>query len=134
MTITIERYDVGPLQTLGRLRCGALTGYTLELPWRENQKQVSCIPAGQYQIALYNSVKFGPCFQVLDVPGRDAILIHAGNYNRDTHGCILPGCGLADLDSDGLTDVTGSRKMMQYLLDAWKQTGAVEGLLIISGP
>lgn len=73
---------------------------TLERPWRQNQRSVSCIPQGQY-ICLrcsnspdYNyqdSPKFGNTFQVFNVPDRSKILFHKGNLNDDTHGCILVG-------------------------------------------
>lgn len=64
---------------------------TLELPWKYNLRNVSCIPEGIYELALHNSSKFGRCFKVCDVHNREAILIHAGNTTRDTEGCILVG-------------------------------------------
>jgi hypothetical protein len=68
-----------------------MTFNLLELPDRGNQRKVSCIPEGIYHIEPHQSAKFGRCFHVLDVPNRDAILIHAGNTVTDTHGCLLPG-------------------------------------------
>jgi hypothetical protein len=64
---------------------------TLELPWLDNQPQISCIPKGTYTCRRLNSVKFGETFQVCDVPGRQGILFHAGNTAKDTRGCILLG-------------------------------------------
>ena len=89
---------------------------TMELPWRDNQRNVSCIPSGTYQVRKHVSPKFGETFHVLDVPGRSEILIHTGNYNRDTLGCILPGAKFADINGDGLKDVTSSAITMKKLL------------------
>jgi len=59
---------------------------TLELPWRNNQQDISCIPAGNYYCR-----KFRQVFQVINVPGRKDILIHKGNLDIETKGCILVG-------------------------------------------
>lgn len=64
---------------------------TLEDKWRDNERMVSCIPKGKYVIKRHQSPKFGEVFKVLDVPGRNEILVHAGNTHKDTHGCILLG-------------------------------------------
>lgn len=64
---------------------------TLEDAWRNNERMVSCIPEGKYIIVRHKSPKFGECFLVKDVPNRSDILIHAGNTDADTHGCILLG-------------------------------------------
>lgn len=64
---------------------------TLEDKWRDNEKMVSCIPKGKYTIKHHQSPKFGTCYKVINVPGRNEILIHAGNTHKDTHGCILLG-------------------------------------------
>ena len=78
--------------TFGVLRVGQVPfALTLEEPWRENQRRVSCIPAGTYRCARVQSLKFGETFQVLDVPGRSGILFHKGNTLQDTEGCILVG-------------------------------------------
>ena len=64
---------------------------TLELPWRDNQRDVSCIPEGWYQFRQVDSPRFGDTFEVRDVPGRTNILFHAGNTVEDSSGCILLG-------------------------------------------
>jgi hypothetical protein len=56
---------------------------TLELPWRENQHSVSCIPAGEYPLAFKYSPKHGcECWHITNVPDRDDVEIHAGNAVR----------------------------------------------------
>ena len=71
---------------------------TLELPWLDNAPKRSCIPDGVYRCALVQSPRFGRVYSILNVPGRSAILIHAGNYagqipQHRTHvqGCVLLG-------------------------------------------
>ena len=46
---------------------------TLELPWRDNQKGISCIPAGEYKLSPYPSSRFGEVYIVNDVPNRTGI-------------------------------------------------------------
>jgi hypothetical protein len=64
---------------------------TLEPADLLNAPQTSSIPAQQYLIKRHNSPKFGETFQVMDVPGRSAVLIHAGNVVGNTQGCIILG-------------------------------------------
>jgi len=64
---------------------------TVERPWLNNQRGVSCIPDGIYQCMRVDSPKFGYTFEVMDVPGRSEILFHKGNILDDTHGCIVVG-------------------------------------------
>lgn len=88
----------------------------LELPYKANQRNISCIPAGTYKVVKGKSPKYGlGTFQIKDVPNRSFILIHAGNYNQDTKGCILLGATLKDINGDGLRDVTNSRQMITEL-------------------
>jgi hypothetical protein len=70
---------------------------TLEEAWRDNQRQISCIPEGDYTIKRHRSPKFGETFIVQNVPGRSHILFHAGNTDEDTLGCILVGCEFGEI-------------------------------------
>jgi len=62
---------------------------TLEPPDLLNLKNVSSIPAQQYLCERYSSPKYPDTFQVMDVPGRNYVLFHAGNDIADTMGCII---------------------------------------------
>lgn len=65
---------------------------TLELPWVDNQRGISCIPLGTYEVRLLPSKRWGrPIPHIQNVPGRSAIEIHIGNFLRDTDGCVLLG-------------------------------------------
>lgn len=64
---------------------------TLEREWKNNEKNISCIPRGKYVCKRIESPKFGNTFEILDVSGRSHILFHRGNIEDDSHGCILVG-------------------------------------------
>jgi hypothetical protein len=91
---------------------------TLELPWKDNERRISCIPNGEYEVIKHVSPKFGNCLWVQDVPERSEILVHHGNYNWDTLGCVLVGRTHKDINNDGLLDVAASRGTMFDLLQA----------------
>ena len=65
--------------------------YSLELPWRNNQFRISCIPEGLYPCVWHNSPKFGWTYLLTDTEPRTQILFHVGNYPSNTWGCILLG-------------------------------------------
>jgi hypothetical protein len=90
---------------------------TMELPWKHNESNISCIPDGKYPVKKYNSDTYGLVFAVNDVPDRDLIRIHAANYSRELRGCIAPGKGFSDIDGDGLIDVYSSKMTLNELLD-----------------
>lgn len=92
-------------------------GKSLELPDRGNKKMVSRIPEGTYTVKRRSSQKFGEHFHITGVPDRKYILIHVGNYYRQTHGCVLLGQNFVDVNGDGSLDVTISRPTMEKLLE-----------------
>jgi hypothetical protein len=70
---------------------GTIVCYTIELPWLGNQRQISCIPEGEYILQKRFSPKFKWHFLLMDVPGRDLILIHPANDAKlELLGCIAP--------------------------------------------
>lgn len=62
---------------------------TLEPPWRNNQRNISCIPAGTYIAELVESPKYGFVYEITNVPGRTHVLNHWGNKLDETLGCVL---------------------------------------------
>lgn len=90
--------------------------YTLELPWNKNQQRVSAIPEGRYDVVKRHSPKYKDHLHILNVPGRDMILIHEANYVRELLGCIAVGEKRMDIDKDGLLDVTSSVATKKKLL------------------
>jgi hypothetical protein len=78
--------------TMGQLVIDAATFQTLELPWKDNAHNASCIPPGRYPLAMLQSPKFGRRMPVvMEVPNRDGIEIHPGNTMANTTGCVLIG-------------------------------------------
>lgn len=65
--------------------------YTIELPWKDNQPRISCIPEGTYPLTKRYSPKFKQHLLVQGVEGRDVILIHPANDAlKQLKGCIAP--------------------------------------------
>ena len=123
-TVHLARGPSSDQGTFGILTTDKGTQYhTGELPWRDNQHGVSCIPSGTYRCALYDSPKRGLVFMVHDVPDRDDIELHAGNwcgdksigYRSDVNGCILLGTEAGTLS--GQRAVLYSRAAVQAFMD-----------------
>lgn len=121
MKVLIRRFSHEEEQTLGygivfNENNGVKYSFcTLELPWRNNERRISCIPVGTYRVVKRWSEKYKDHFHVLDVPNRSFILLHSGNYNRHTLGCILVGKKHVDIDGDGVRDITSSSATMKHL-------------------
>jgi len=65
---------------------------TLELPWRDNQRNISCVPEGIYTAnRRFSPKRKRDVYELVGVPGRDLIQIHIGNKPSDIRGCILVG-------------------------------------------
>lgn len=93
---------------------------TLELPWKYNLHNESCIKEGTYTIKPYSSIKYPTAFILLDVEGRSQILIHSGNFSNsisktDTKGCILIGKGYGHLDDDNSLEILNSKISLMKL-------------------
>src|SRR5690348_6385278 len=90
---------------------------TLELPWKDNAHNISCIPEGEYLV-----LKMPPTakrkyeyFWVQNVPDRDSILWHPGNYTSQIRGCLLPGESHTDMNADGIIDITNTTATLKIL-------------------
>tara|TARA_R110001599_G_scaffold5206_3_gene26131 strand:+ start:2839 stop:3324 length:486 start_codon:yes stop_codon:yes gene_type:complete len=87
-----EKSTIGQLYLNGELFCD-----TLENPWKDNAKNISCIPEGEYDVRLRlpreSATREYIHLLVKEVPNRDWILFHRGNTAKDTRGCILVGKG-----------------------------------------
>jgi hypothetical protein len=98
---------------------------TLELPYRDNERNISCIPEGHYDVVPRTSKKYGNHLHVTGVEGRSLILIHYGNYVGspnprtglpDIRGCVLVGKDHVDITGDGIKEVTSSKNTMRELM------------------
>lgn len=90
---------------------GTLVCYTIELPWLENRRRISCIPEGEYVLQKRFSPKFKWHLYLQSVPGRDFILIHPANdATKELLGCIAP-----VTIQTGIGKGSGSRKALEKL-------------------
>ena len=70
---------------------GARICSSIELPWKNNEHQVSCIPEGRYELKKRYTAERGEHLILVNVPGRQLILIHAANdAKKELQGCIAP--------------------------------------------
>ena len=89
--IILQRIDMTLAGTIGKLLVdGEFVCFTVELPWRNNARDVSCIPAGQYDLRYYDSPTKGSKLHVTGVRNRSYILFHPANYQHECRGCIFP--------------------------------------------
>ncbi len=89
--IVLERFAYSNDGTFGYLELpNGEVLCTVERPWLNNQKSISCIPVGEYQCVprRYNRGGYD-AVEVVDVPNRSYILFHKGNFVRNSRGCIL---------------------------------------------
>jgi hypothetical protein len=76
---------------------------SLELLWKDNLSNVSCIPEGKYELFLagwgnmndrylkkFPDIHKG-MIMLRSVPNREGILIHMGTKKQDSKGCIIIG-------------------------------------------
>lgn len=116
MKLKLDRYYKGPNYTIGRLYidgkyfCDTLEDVDRGLLQSMSLEEINslkvygetAIPRGTYKITLEvqspkyknrNQYRFckGYLPRLLNVIGYDGILIHIGNYIKDTYGCILVG-------------------------------------------
>lgn len=81
---------IGKLYVDGEMFCD-----TLELPYKDNQRRISSIPMGVYNVRLRYPRESGTRdylhLLIQDVPNRDFILVHRGNKSSDSRGCVLVG-------------------------------------------
>ena len=102
--------------------------YTLELPWKHNERLISCIPRGTYECQKVGVSPHIPYqhIWVKNVPGRDGIKIHVANFVSQLRGCIAPGETLADLNKDGMMDTINSRRTLSRLMENLPDTFTLE--------
>jgi len=128
MKLRIERVYL-PTETLGSLYEGdTLLAKTMELPWRDNKRAISCIPEGTYTVIKQPSKESRPYpyFRLPNVKGRSGILIHRITYVKDLKGCIGVGGRFVDLNRDGVPDLVDSSKKLQWLIDNLPETFELE--------
>lgn len=86
----------------------------LERGWKNNMRNVSCIPTGIYPLKLEYSGKFKKeLWEVKDVPGRSECKFHTANFWRQLNGCLSLGKERLFIDNDNVLDVSYSADTME---------------------
>lgn len=96
--------------------------YMLELAWRNNQRGISCIPLGEYELLPRYTEKRGHHIILANTSPREGILIHSGvdasiedGDDADSLGCLLPQTAI--LTTKGKTVGVNSRPATKALTD-----------------
>lgn len=114
--ITIKRAYM-PNCTIGFGSFKGFDFFVLELPWKDNTKNISCIPPGNYDaIKRISPGKGYEVIEFINVPNRTYIQAHYGNFTRQILGCQLYGDSLKFVDGDSIIDVTNSEETIKKLL------------------
>ena len=119
----LEREGSSPWGTFGRLQVGDWECCTVEPRWRGNAVGQSCIPDGNYRMSLRESPmvarttsgRFQRGWEVTDVPGRTFVMIHPGNWARNSDGCILVGRSHAIVGNE--PGITSSQDTFSALME-----------------
>jgi hypothetical protein len=106
-------YDAG---TFGMMNANGKILFTLEDEWRDNETSISCVPSGVYPLrrTVYNKHGYST-YEICDVPGRTRILIHPGNTEEHTEGCVLVGTYIGILSVNYDEELHRPRKKLAVL-------------------
>lgn len=97
--ITIDRKISSASCTQGYILVNnEVIAYTLELPDFANKDYISSIPKDAYTGIIRTDGPKGWRVELLDVPSRENIQIHIGNFTSQIEGCILIGTKV-DIDN-----------------------------------
>lgn len=109
MKLTLKRFGSTPHGTFGVIHVDGIPFYTVERPWRNNERMISCVPLGEYELLWRPTTTsvpsgFGGHTWYLqggtvsfdEEPGklRYRCAIHRANIMDDVMGCIGIGKGL----------------------------------------
>lgn len=110
-----------PTNTLGSIyrENGDIVCKTMELPWLGNKNNISCIPEGIHRVVFEadSPLHHYPHYRLPDVAGRRGILIHKITYVKDLRGCIGVGSRFADLNNDGILDISASGIKLEWMVN-----------------
>lgn len=124
--VVLQRLESTDEGTFGTIELGELRLFTGELPWRENARSISCIPAGIYPCAFTYSPRFRRLMYLVDgVENRSGIRIHSANFMGDAalgmkcqlNGCIAPGMRIGWMDKQKaiFSSMTATRLLQRKL-------------------
>lgn len=149
MKLTLNRIYRGPLYTIGKLYidneyfCDTLEdvdrGLTDVMSLAEilriKKPSETAIPSGTYNITLdvvsprfstkafYGQVCNGKLPRLLNVKGFDGVLIHSGNTEKDSSGCIL--VGQNKVKGKVINSQETFKKLYKILKDYWDKDKSI---------
>jgi hypothetical protein len=96
--LDLTRFCYAPNATFGSMIVDGIRLFTIENPWLDNRRGVSCIPEGEYVCRPRHFHRGDyPAIEILDIPDRSHILFHKANVADDVNGCIGVGVSLGCL-------------------------------------
>lgn len=126
MILTIEVHsEIPDIGRFGILSISSQQFASVEQAWRDNVREISCVPLGVYKLVKYASEKYGNTWALenedLGVAVyqkgamRYACLLHHGNWPRNFKGCIGFGEKIAYIS--GRLGVTNSDSTVNKVLE-----------------
>lgn len=127
-TAKVERFYNSTNQALGVITACKGTqifiAKTLERGWLNNEPNISCIPAGRYDVVWTRSNRLSELkgtdvftYEVLNVINRSGIRIHSANYFYQLNGCIALGSAHKELNRDMELDLVHSGETVRMFAD-----------------
>lgn len=88
----LEERTLGKLYINNEFFCDTIEDKYRDLSKEKKVYGETCIPFGTYKVIINMSPKYGRLMpRLLDVPHFEGILIHSGNTEQDSAGCVI--CG-----------------------------------------
>ncbi len=120
----LTRYGSIPrIGSFGQLHLGIYKFAAIEREWLGNKPNVSCVPAGKYDLVPHDSPKYRHTFALVgdtvahykeDGKPRSVCLFHAANWPHELSGCIALGREITHVN--GSLGVTHSNATMELFL------------------
>lgn len=97
--VKLRRLESSDQGTFGHLVDGDFVAFSGELPWKNNENDISCIPEGRFECRWTWSGHFRRYMYEVKVPGRVGVRIHSANFMGEPHpprlkqleGCVSLG-------------------------------------------
>ena len=130
-----DKYCIGRLYIDGNYFCDTLEDVDRGINQKDSLDTIkkikvagaTAIPTGTYKVIVNMSPKFQRNLpRLIDVPGFEGILIHRGNTDKDTAGCILVG------ENKVVGKVINSTPYETKLVDILSKAQAVNDAITIS--
>lgn len=107
------KQTTGTLSVLNDQNIPIFISVCIERGYRNNQRNISNVPSGIYDLVFEYSPKFKTnLWELKGVPGRSECKIHSSNYWYQLNGCISVGSYLTNLNKDSYLDLAASKRAL----------------------